>query len=42
MLIALLVSAGVAIFWRTAIKLVAIGVILIVVLGFSELLGNLH
>jgi hypothetical protein len=40
--ITLLVIIGVTIFWRTVIKLVAIGVILLVVLGFSELLRYLH
>jgi hypothetical protein len=42
MLITLLVSAGAAIFWRAVIKLLAIGAILVVVLGFFELLGKLH
>lgn len=42
MLITLLVSVTAAVFWRTVIKLVAIGIILLAVLGFCELLRNLH
>ena len=41
-LVALMVIATVVIFWRTMIKLLAIAVILLVVMGFSELLHGLH
>lgn len=40
--IALVVITGLVVFWRTAIKILAIAVILLVVLGLSELLHNLH
>lgn len=39
---ALIVITGLVVFWRTAIKLLAIGVILLVVLGLSDLLHTLH
>lgn len=39
---ALVVITGLVVFWRTAIKILAIAVILLVVLGLSELLHTLH
>ena len=41
-LIALVVITGLVIFWRTAIKILAISAILLIVLGLSELLHTLH
>ena len=38
MLIALIIATGAVIFWRTVIKFVIIGVILLLVLGVFELL----
>ena len=40
--IALVVITGLVVFWRTAIKILAIAVILLVVLGLSELMHTLH
>jgi hypothetical protein len=40
--IALVVITGLVVFWRTAIKFMAIAVILLVVLGLSDLLHTLH
>jgi hypothetical protein len=40
--IALVVITGLVVFWRTALKLLAIAVILVMVLGLSELLHTLH
>lgn len=42
MLITLAIMATVVIFWRTVIKLVAIGTLALVVLGFLEVLQALH
>jgi hypothetical protein len=42
MLITLLITVAATVFWRTVIKLVAVSVILLAVLGFSELLRNVH
>jgi hypothetical protein len=39
---ALVIIVGVVIFWRTVIKVVAICLILLVVLGFSQLLQSAH
>lgn len=39
---ALIVITGLVVFWRTAIKILAIAVILLVALGLSELLHTLH
>jgi hypothetical protein len=40
--IALVVITGAVVFWRTIIKLLVIGAILLTVLGFAELLQILH
>jgi hypothetical protein len=40
--IVLVAITGMVIFWRTMIKVVVIGLILLMVLGFSYLLQNLH
>jgi hypothetical protein len=40
--IALVVIIAALVFWRTVIKLLAISVILLIVLGVSELLHSLH
>ena len=40
--IALVVITAALVFWRTLIKLLAIGVILLIVLGLSELLHGPH
>jgi hypothetical protein len=40
--IALVVITGTVVFWRTLIKVVIIGVILLVVLGLSDILHVLH
>lgn len=40
--IALVIITAALVFWRTVIKLLAIGVILLVVLGVSELLHGPH
>ena len=42
MLIILAVITGVVVFWRTVIKLATIGLLLLVVLGFMDLLRGLH
>jgi hypothetical protein len=42
MLITLVIVAVGVLFWRTVIKLMIIGVIVLVVLGFLELLRSLH
>jgi hypothetical protein len=42
MLITLVIVAAVMVFWRTVIKLVVIGVVVLAVLGFLELLRGLH
>lgn len=41
-LVALVVITGAVVFWRTMIKVAAIGLMLLVVLGAFELLQNLH
>jgi hypothetical protein len=41
-LITLIITTLGVFFWRTAIKLVAIGAVLVVVLGFFEFLNNIH
>ena len=40
--IALVAITGLVVFWRTAIKILGIVVILLIVLGLSELLHSLH
>jgi hypothetical protein len=40
--IVLIVITGLVVFWRTAIKLLAIAMTLLVVLGLSDLLRILH
>lgn len=40
--ITLMIVVGTLIFWRTMIKVVAISVILLAILGLSDLLQNLH
>lgn len=40
--IALVVITGLVVFWRTAIKILGIVVILLIVLGLSELVHSLH
>ena len=40
--IALVVITGAVVFWRALVKAVVIGVILLVILGFSELLHIMH
>lgn len=42
MLIILIIISGVVFFWRMVIKLAIIGVILLMVLGLSELLRSVH
>lgn len=39
---ALVIITALVVFWRTAIKILAIAVILLVVLGISELMHVLH
>jgi hypothetical protein len=39
---ALIVITGLVVFWRTAIKILAIAVVLLVVLGLAELMHALH
>jgi hypothetical protein len=40
--IALVIATAVVFFWRTVIKLIAIGIVVLVALGFLELLQGLH
>jgi hypothetical protein len=40
--IALVAITGLVVFWRTAIKILAIALILLVVLGLSDLAHSLH
>jgi hypothetical protein len=40
--VALVVITGLVVFWRTAMKILAIALILLVVLGLSELVQSLH
>jgi hypothetical protein len=40
--IAFVAITGLVVFWRTAIKILAIALILLVVLGLSELVHSLH
>ena len=42
MLITLIAVTGVMVFWRTLIKLMIIGLVLLAVLGLSDLLQGLH
>jgi hypothetical protein len=41
-LITLIITTLGVFFWRTAVKLIAIGTVLVVVLGFFEFLSNIH
>jgi hypothetical protein len=41
-LIILIIAATAVIFWRTVLKLVTIGLILLIMLGFVELLRDIH
>jgi len=40
--IILVVITGLVVFWRTAVKLLAISAVLLMTLGLSELLHTLH
>jgi len=40
--IAVIIIIGAVVFWRTVIKVIAIGFILLAIIGLSELLHNLH
>lgn len=42
MLITLVIVAAVVVYWRTVIKLVTVGVVMLIVLGFLDLLRGLH
>lgn len=42
MLIILIIGVAMVFFWRTAIKLVAVGTAFLIMLGFLDLLRSLH
>jgi hypothetical protein len=42
MLITLAIAVAVVFFWRTVIKLAAIGTVVVVVMGFLEFLRSMH